>query len=68
MKNEHYPFISDAENCIFVFKSIGPKGNIEKIIEFEEVQEGLWNLAFGDKTAVGWTDEFLENNLILSKN
>ena len=67
MKHEHYPFSSDEEGCFFEFESIGPKGVIQKVISIDHYKGDLWNLAFGDKTDDGWTDDVVSNNLDLMK-
>ena len=50
MKLDRYELKSDDQLTIFGFLSEGPKGKIEKFIQFSLVnQNGLYNLAFGDK-------------------
>jgi hypothetical protein len=50
MKIDRYELKSDDQLTTFEFLSEGPKGKIEKIIQFSLVMEGnLYNLAFGDK-------------------
>ena len=50
MKLDRYELKSDETLTTFVFLSEGPKGKIEKLIQFSLVnQNGLYNLAFGDR-------------------
>lgn len=50
MKLDRYELKSDDQLTTFEFLSEGPKGKIEKIIQFSLVnQNNLYNLAFGDK-------------------
>ena len=50
MKLDRYELKSDEQLTTFEFLSEGPKGKIEKIIQFSLVnQDNLYNLAFGDR-------------------
>lgn len=50
MKIEKYHLKSDSTLSYFEFISIGSKGAIRKMIEFQNTSTpGLYNLAFGDK-------------------
>ncbi len=50
MKIEKYHLKSDNTLSYFEFISVGSKGAIRKIIEFQATSTpGLYNLAFGDK-------------------
>ena len=50
MKLDRYELKSDEQLTTFEFLSEGPKGKVEKIIQFSLVnQHHLYNLAFGDK-------------------
>lgn len=50
MKLDRYELKSDDPLTTFEFLSEGPKGKIEKIIQFSLIYEtNLYNLAFGDK-------------------
>lgn len=50
MKLDRYELKSDDQLTTFEFLSEGPKGKIEKIIQFSLVnQDNLYNLAFGDR-------------------
>ena len=45
------------------FVSIGPMGNIKKVVKFNETGEkGIYNLAFGNITEDGLLDDFTTNN------
>lgn len=46
----------------FKFISTGPKGTIEKVIEFRLFQENRWNLAFGDVKDNDWEDNIISDN------
>lgn len=46
----------------FRFTSIGPKGSIEKIIEFTYIPSRPWNLGFGDVKDDDWEDDVISNN------
>jgi hypothetical protein len=46
----------------FRFTSTGPKGDIEKIIEYRKFQKKRWNLAFGDVQENDWTDNIISDN------
>lgn len=51
MKLDRYELKSDDQLTTFDFLSEGPKGKIEKLIQFSLVnQNGLYNLAFGDRS------------------
>lgn len=48
MELERYPVRSYNENTSFEFFSEGPNGRIRKIVQYEKIIDGLFNLAFGD--------------------
>ncbi len=64
MKLENYDIESATENTVFEFTSIGLKGKIPKIIQFENTAlEGVYNLAFGDKNlSTGEMDDLSISN------
>lgn len=50
MKIEKYALKAEGNLTVFEFVSEGPKGLIQKLIQFQETnQSNLYNLAFGDK-------------------
>lgn len=52
MKLERYQLTAGHNFQTFEFQSIGPKGVIEKVIQFEQMElENLFNLAFGDRNS-----------------
>ena len=52
MKLDRYELKADDQLTTFDFLSEGPKGKIEKLIQFSVVnQDNLFNLAFGDRSA-----------------
>jgi hypothetical protein len=64
MKVEKYHLKSDNTFTYFEFISVGSKGAIRKIIEFQATSiPNLYNLAFGDKDAVtGELDDLAISN------
>ena len=62
MKGEGYATVSNTDRTLFHFDSIGAKGAIPKVVEFYQLRENLWNLAFGDKQESGFDDEIISNN------
>ena len=49
MKYTRYEYQTEDELHYFEFTSVGPKGNIKKIVEYTKVSVGdIYNLAFGD--------------------
>ena len=65
MKVEKYNLKASSKGRRYEFVSEGPKGAIRKLIEFQETQdEGLFNLAFGDKAPL--TDEI--DDLVVTDN
>jgi hypothetical protein len=65
MKLDRYHLKADETFSVFEFISVGPKGNIRKIIHFQPTDiPGLYNLAFGDKHPI--TNEI--DDLAVSNN
>lgn len=62
MIEETYPLKADPSLVEFTFESIGPKGRIEKIIQFTPFGDGRWNLGFADRRDDKWDDEVVSNN------
>ena len=52
MNLEKYPLVTDDEHLTYEFLSEGPKGTIKKVVLFQEVEDNVFNLAFGD-----WDEE-----------
>jgi len=48
MNAEKYAYNSEPTGLLYVFFSLGKKGIIPKVVIYEELQENLYNLAFGD--------------------
>lgn len=61
-KEKGYDIKFNEELTQFRFTSTGPKGTIEKIIEFQLFQKNRWNLAFGDIKNNDWEDNVISNN------
>ena len=50
MNIDKYALKAESSLTVFEFISEGPRGNIRKLIHFQETNEpGVYNLAFGDK-------------------
>jgi hypothetical protein len=50
MFSNHYKVDISPDFKIFEFESIGPKGNIIKVVRYTEINvKGFYNLGFGDK-------------------
>lgn len=43
-----YSVVSDSSHTTYEFLSEGPKGNIKKIVFYQEIRKNIFNLAFGD--------------------
>jgi hypothetical protein len=49
MNLERYPVKADDDFRRFEFFSVGPKGRIKKVVQFQQLsKDGTYNLAFGD--------------------
>lgn len=48
MNHEKYPVVVTDRFRTFEFLSEGPNGTIKKVVFFEDLGEGTYNLAFGD--------------------
>jgi hypothetical protein len=48
MSEKPYP-IKHEENLIFSFTSVGPKGEIEKLVRYDRLNPPFFNLGFGDR-------------------
>jgi len=64
MKVDRYHLKADDTLRVFEFISVGPKGEISKIIHFQATHTpGLYNLAFGDKhLTTGEIDDLAVSN------
>lgn len=64
MKNEKYQLQSDGRHTHFEFVSVGSKGTMQKLIEFQPTSiPNFYNLAFGDKNpATGKMDDLAVSN------
>ncbi|WP_439582607.1 DUF6934 family protein [Dyadobacter bucti] len=49
MNLDRYALTAGTYSTIFEFTSEGPKGYISKIVAFQNIGPGIYNLAFGDK-------------------
>lgn len=61
-----YPTISKIPNE-YIFRSIGKKGTIIKVVLYEHIKENRYNLSFGDLIAGEVNDEIVSNNNDLIK-
>ncbi len=59
MKVGQYELTSDEQFTTFEFVSEGPKGRIEKIANFSQFSNGIYNLGFGDKDMNGSIDDMV---------
>jgi hypothetical protein len=48
MTLNRYNYSTNNSYLDFEFDSIGPKGSIKKVVRFTEVEDGIYNLGFGD--------------------
>ncbi len=65
MKYTRYEYQTEDELHYFEFTSIGPKGDIKKIVEYTKVSvDNIYNLAFGDYDSQSDTlnDKIVTNN------
>lgn len=65
MKYQRYEYQTEDELHYFEFTSIGPKGEIKKIVEYTKVSiENIYNLGFGDYDKEGnrIDDKIVTNN------
>lgn len=66
MNLDQYPIASDHSHLTFEFESIGPKGIIRKIVQFQPVRstgKNLYILSFGDLNKVtGEMDDTVVSN------
>jgi len=64
MNLEKYKVVSDDNHIEYHFLSEGPMGVIKKIVIYEEIEESIFNLAFGDfdEIAQKLNDKIRTNN------
>ena len=62
MITETYQYLFTNGKTQFVFQSEGIQGNIIKIVQFSILNNGKWNLGFGDFKAGLIDDKVLSNN------
>ena len=49
MRYPRYDYLAEGELHYFEFTSIGPQGNVKKLVEFTKLNvDNIYNLAFGD--------------------
>lgn len=53
MSANKYGIVTDATSTVFEFYSEGPMGRIKKGVAYQEMEEGLFNLLFGDSNESG---------------
>lgn len=64
MNLPHYDYLTN-DFQEYQFDSVGPKGNIKKIVRFQRVQDEpvIYNLAFGDQNLkTGMVDDSIKSN------
>jgi hypothetical protein len=64
MIQERYSVVSDNDHLTYEFLSEGPKGTIKKVVFYQEINDNLFNLAFGDwdETKQKIDDKIKSNN------
>jgi len=65
MKYPKYDYVAESQLMHFEFTSIGPKGEIKKIVEYSETSlTNVFNLAFGDydENVGSINDKIVTNN------
>ena len=62
MIREHYTIENAPNYLAFRFESIGAQGVIDKFVVFENMGDGLYNLAFGDFIEGRADDKVVSNN------
>ena len=48
MNLEKYSLVTDDKHITYEFLSQGSKGTIKKVVHYQEIEENVFNLAFGD--------------------
>lgn len=48
MNIDKYPVFSGKDHVTYEFLSEGPNGTIKKVVIYQEIETGIFNLAFGD--------------------
>lgn len=48
MNLDKYSVVSDSRHEVYEFLSEGPNGTIKKVVYYQEVDDNVFNLAFGD--------------------
>jgi hypothetical protein len=64
MNLTNYDYLASESSLDYIFESVGPKGSIKKAVRFDKIEEGSYNLGFGDlneKTGVV-SDMTISNN------
>ena len=63
MNNPRYKYYSGEEFHTFTFDSIGRKGTIKKIVQYSLINQGVYNLGFGDyNNETGKIDDSITTN------
>lgn len=52
MIDRKYEVVASNDWLIYEFVSIGPKGNIPKTVIYQQIDDNMYNLAFGDKDSI----------------
>jgi hypothetical protein len=63
-RHPSYPLTISADKLLFRFVSTGSAGNIVKLVRYEAMPTGLWNLGFGDanEDESDFDDSIVTNN------
>ena len=62
MNLEKYPVKAKPGNKQFEFTSVGPKGQIIKVVSFQKIQQDYYNFAFGDMMKNGEINYNIRSN------
>lgn len=59
-----YPVTTDHNHSTYEFLSEGPKGTVKKVVFYQEIEQGVFNIAFGDwdEEKQGINDNIRSNN------
>jgi hypothetical protein len=60
-------FNSNPKVVQFKFTSVSEKKSIDKIVEFDYMDDNIWNLGFGDLKGDDWQDDVISNNDDIAK-
>jgi hypothetical protein len=62
MNKESYDINVSGATTVFEFESDGDKGKVKKIVQYSEIEQGIYNLGFGDLDGEGSFDDKIRTN------